>query len=49
MNKNKEMLQIHANPVGGPLSVWRIAPPLTILKSEVAQALEIMDEAFASA
>jgi hypothetical protein len=36
------------NRVGGPLSVWRIAPPLTITKSEVDQALEIMDEAFAS-
>jgi 2,2-dialkylglycine decarboxylase (pyruvate) len=41
-------LGLNINRVGGPLSVWRIAPPLTILKSEVDQALEIMDEAFAS-
>ncbi|RLA13143.1 MAG: aspartate aminotransferase family protein [Gammaproteobacteria bacterium] len=42
-------LGLNINRVGGPLSVWRIAPPLTISKSEVDQALEIMDEAFASA
>ena len=42
-------LGLNINRVGGPLSVWRIAPPLTITKSDVDQALEIMDEAFASA
>ncbi|MEC7417163.1 MAG: hypothetical protein VX420_02980, partial [SAR324 cluster bacterium] len=41
-------LGLNINRVGGPLAVWRIAPPLTITKSEVDQALEIMDEAFAS-
>ncbi len=38
---------LNVNRVGGPLAVWRIAPPLTISKQEVDQALEIMDEAFA--
>lgn len=37
---------LNINRVGGPLAVWRIAPPLTITKNEVDQALEILDEAF---
>ena len=41
-------LGLNVNRVGGPLAVWRIAPPLTISKAEVDQSLEIMDEAFAS-
>ncbi len=39
---------LNINRVGGSLAVWRIAPPLTITKSEVDKALEIMDEAFLS-
>ncbi len=42
-------LGLNINRVGGPLAVWRIAPPLTITKPEVDQALEIMDEALVSA
>jgi 2,2-dialkylglycine decarboxylase (pyruvate) len=42
-------LGLNINRVGGPLSVWRIAPPLTISKAEVDLALEIMDEAFVTA
>jgi len=41
-------LGLNVNRVGGPLAVWRIAPPLTISRTEVDQSLEIMDEAFAS-
>lgn len=41
-------LGLNINRVGGPLSVWRIAPPLTITKAEVDKALEIMDASFAS-
>jgi len=37
---------LNINRVGGPLAVWRIAPPLTISKDEVDLALEILDEAF---
>jgi len=39
-------LGLNINRVGGPLSVWRIAPPMTISKAEIALALEIIDEAF---
>ena len=39
-------LGLNVNRVGGPLAVWRIAPPLTVSKQEVDQALEILDEAF---
>ncbi len=42
-------LGLNMNRVGGPLSVWRIAPPLTISKAEVDLALEILDEAFTTA
>ncbi len=42
-------LGLNINRVGGPLSVWRIAPPLTINKAEIDLALEIMDEAFVTA
>lgn len=37
---------LNINRVGGPLAVWRVAPPLTITKEEVDRALEILDEAF---
>lgn len=40
---------LNINRVGGPLAVWRVAPPLTITKNEVDQALEILDEAFTAA
>ena len=40
-------LGLNINRVGGPHSVWRLAPPLTISKTEIDQALEIMDQAFA--
>lgn len=39
-------LGLNLNQVGGPHSVWRIAPPLTISKQEIDQAIEIMDKAF---
>lgn len=39
-------LGLNLNKVGGPHSVWRIAPPLTISKDEIDQAIEIMDRAF---
>jgi 2,2-dialkylglycine decarboxylase (pyruvate) len=41
-------LGLNVNRVGGPLAVWRIAPPLTISRAEVDLSLEIMDEAFSS-
>ena len=39
-------LGLNINRVGGPHSVWRIAPPLTISLDEVDQAIDIMDQAF---
>ncbi len=39
---------LNINRVGGPLAVWRVAPPLTITKAEIDDALSILDEAFAS-
>ena len=42
-------LGLNINRVGGPLAVWRIAPPLTITKDEIDQALSILDEAFSTA
>jgi 2,2-dialkylglycine decarboxylase (pyruvate) len=39
-------LGLNINRVGGLHSVWRLAPPLTISKTEIDQALEIMDQAF---
>ena len=42
-------LGLNINRVGGPLSVWRIAPPLTISKAEIDLSLEIMDKAFDTA
>jgi len=39
-------LGLNINRVGGPHTVWRIAPPLTISLSEVDQAIDIMDQAF---
>ncbi len=43
------VLGLNINQVGGPLAVWRIAPPLTISKNEIDLALEILDEAFTTA
>lgn len=40
-------LGLNINRVGGPHSVWRLAPPLTISKTEIDRAVEIMDQAFA--
>jgi len=42
-------LGLNINRVGGPLAVWRIAPPMTITRDEIDQALAIMGRAFASA
>ena len=42
-------LGLNVNRVGGPLAVWRVAPPLTITKAEVDLALDILDEAFTTA
>ncbi len=39
-------LGLNVNQVGGPHTVWRIAPPLTISKDEIDQAIAIMDQAF---
>jgi 2,2-dialkylglycine decarboxylase (pyruvate) len=39
-------LGLNINRVGGPHSVWRIAPPLTIGEAEIDSAIEIMDRAF---
>ena len=39
-------LGLNVNRVGGLHSVWRLAPPLTISKSEIDRAIEIMDQAF---
>ncbi len=39
-------LGLNINRVGGPHTVWRIAPPLTISLNEVDQAVDIMDQAF---
>lgn len=39
-------LGLNVNCVGGPHSVWRIAPPLTVSKDEIDQAIAIMDQAF---
>lgn len=37
---------LNVNQVGGPHSVWRLAPPLTITNNEIDRALTIMDKAF---
>jgi 2,2-dialkylglycine decarboxylase (pyruvate) len=39
-------LGLNVNQVGGPHTVWRIAPPLTVSRDEIDQAIEIMDQAF---
>ena len=39
-------LGLNINRVGGPHSVWRLAPPLTITRKEIDQAIGIMDQAF---
>ena len=36
-------LGLNVNRVGGPHSVWRLAPPLTITEEEVDEAVAIMD------
>lgn len=36
-------LGLNLNQVGGPHSVWRIAPPLTISKAEIDKAVTIID------
>jgi len=41
-------LGLNINRVGGPLSVWRIAPPMTISKAEIDLSLDILDEALTS-
>jgi 2,2-dialkylglycine decarboxylase (pyruvate) len=38
-------LGLNINLVGGPHSVWRLAPPLTVSRDEVDQAVDIMDQA----
>lgn len=37
---------LNINRVGGPHSVWRIAPPLTVSRDEIDQAIEILDQVF---
>ncbi len=39
-------LGLNVNRVGGPHAVWRIAPPLTITRDEVDQAISIIDQVF---
>ena len=38
-------LGLNINKAGGPNAVWRIAPPLTIEKREVDDAIEMLDKA----
>lgn len=38
-------LGLNVNQVGGPHTVWRLAPPLTISKTEIDQAVLIIDTA----
>jgi len=38
-------LGLNINQVGGPHTVWRLAPPLTISESEIDQAVGIIDTA----
>lgn len=38
-------LGLNINRVGGPHSVWRIAPPLTVSRDEIDRAIAIMDQA----
>ncbi len=38
-------LGLNINRVGGPQSVWRLAPPLTISQNDIDQAIDIMDRA----
>ena len=38
-------LGLNVNRVGGPHSVWRIAPPLTISEAEIDRAVAIIDQA----
>lgn len=40
-------LGLNINRVGGPHSVWRIAPPLTITEAEIDSAIAILDQALA--
>ena len=36
-------LGLNVNRVGGPHSVWRLAPPLTTTEEEIDEAVAIMD------
>ncbi len=38
-------LGLNVNRVGGPHSVWRLAPPLTVTEAEIDRAVDIMDQA----
>ncbi len=38
-------LGLNINQVGGPHTVWRLAPPLTISEGEIEQAIGIIDTA----
>ena len=38
-------LGLNVNRVGGPHSVWRLAPPLTIEHDEIDEATAIIDQA----
>ena len=38
-------LGLNINKAGGPNAVWRIAPPLTIEKSEIDSAIGMLDSA----
>jgi len=46
LSKRCYQLGLNINRVGGQHSVWRLAPPLTISKDEIDQAIGIMDRAF---
>jgi len=46
LSKRCHQLGLNINRVGGQHSVWRLAPPLTISKDEIDQAIGIMDRAF---
>ncbi len=42
-------LGLNLNKVGGPHSVWRIAPPLTVSLEEIDQAVDIIESALSEA
>lgn len=45
LTKHCFVLGLNINRVGGPHSVWRIAPPLTVSRDEIDRAIAIMDQA----